>query len=99
MRLAQDAYTKRLQDTLIDSLHSRINILEQEKVDIWNSFDAQLDAEREKDKAQVELITYEGSMAEFHKTEARKFRKQRNWLLIGGGVYVAYKIARVFVPP
>lgn len=97
--LIEDAYKKRIQDTLIVNLEARVKILEMDKITTYESFNNELSDERQKFKKQFELTGLEASLKEAYKTDARKYRRQRNFLMGGGGVAAIYGIIRVFVPP
>ncbi len=97
--LIEDAYTKRLQDTLIDSLNSRIKILEDDRKAVHDSFNQEVSVLNEKFIKQVELTGLESSLKESYKADANRFRRQRNWLIGGVSAVAAYGIFRVFVPP
>lgn len=99
VRLIEDAYVKRIQDTLIDSLESRIKMLEAEKVTVYGSFNKELFVEREKFQKETELVALERSLSEIHKSEAKKYHRQRNWLLFGIGAAGGYGIFQVLKPP
>lgn len=97
--LIEDAYKKRIQDTLIDSLETRVNLLTRETIAIKASYVQEIAIEQAKSIKQQELITYEGSLKEYYKTQAVRYRRQRNWLIGGIGLAAAFGIAKVFVPP
>jgi len=84
---------------LIVGLKTRITILEDKNLSLYKSFTDELGGERQKFKVQSELVTYENSLKEIALQDARKFRRQRNWLLTGIGVCGAYGLVKVFVPP
>lgn len=76
-----------------------MKILEAEKVSLYNTFTDELGAERQRVKIQSELVTFESSLKVMAEHEARKFKRQRNWLLGGIGAFGLYGLAKVFVPP
>jgi hypothetical protein len=97
--LIQDAYQKILMDVLVDSLESRVDLLENANTSLHDSFNNQLTAERNRFSKQIELTTFESSMKEFYKQEARKYRRQRNITFAIGCAAGFYGISRVLKPP
>jgi hypothetical protein len=99
IRLIQDAYKKRIQDTLIDSLYSRVAVLEAERTFLYTSFNNEISAERQKTAVQKDLVNFESSLKEVAKQNAKHYKRQRNWLLGGCVAVAAYSIKRVLKPP
>jgi hypothetical protein len=100
VKLVEDAYTKRIQDTLIDSLNSQIRLLEQERQFTHKSFTKELAAERAKVGIQSEMVAYEKSMKEYYLSESKKYKRQKSWLVGTIGIIATGIIAeRVLIPP
>lgn len=97
--LIQDAYQKLLLEVLVDSLESRIAVMESWNTRAIKSYNSELSAEKERVKIQGDQINYQTSMKEYYKNEARKYKRQRNAVLVFAGTASAYGIFRVFVPP
>ena len=96
VRLIEDAYRKRIQDSLIRELKVKNNLLELEKSRMVFSFNRQILLERQKYSAQEGITQSQRSIAEASKKEAKRYKRQRNAL---GAVIITYTIVRVFVPP
>jgi hypothetical protein len=103
IKLIQDAYTKRIQDTLIDSLESRIVRLEDENKAIYQSYNNQVLQERVKYDKQADLTRLENSLKSYYKAESRKYRHQRNLAIFSAGVtgsaLIIHTVIQVFKPP
>lgn len=94
--LVRDAVVKHIQDTLIDSLESKIDVLEKRFASRDQQFKALLSTESERANKEAELVQIEKSMKEYYKTQARKYNRQRNWAI---GIAVAATAYAVFKPP
>jgi hypothetical protein len=98
--LFEDAFKKRIQDTLIDSLDSRVQILEAEKKMAYNSFNEQIKAHKESVRYYREITDLERSLKEYERTEKRKYKYQRNLGIAGVVTYVVIRVGvKVFKPP
>ena len=101
-KIIQDAFTKRIQDTLIVTLETKIDTLESYLASREKYHNQILTLEREKLRAQAELITAETSLAEYYSQKYKKTRKQRNATVMALGVIVLYNVAKnakLFKPP
>ena len=94
--LVRDAVVKHIQDSIIDSLESKIHVLETNSVNRENQFRSLLKIESERAVKNAELTQVEKSMKEFYKDQARKYNRQRNWAI---GIAVAAPAYAVFKPP
>lgn len=99
IKLIEDAYKKRIQDTIIVKLEQRVSVLEADRLRTHKSFVDELDAERSRTEVQRDLVTYESSLKEIARLDAKRYKRQRNWLGVGIAAFIGYKVARVFVPP
>lgn len=96
-RLAvQDAVVKHIQDTIIDSLESKIQLLETHYTSRETQFRSLLKVESERADRNAELTQIEKSMKEYYKTQARKYNHQRKWAF---GIAIAATAYAVFKPP
>lgn len=100
VNLIEDAFKKRILDTLVDSLQFRVQILETEKKVVYTSFNKQIAGLRQVQLKQSEIIGYQESLTSYYKLESRKYKTQRD---IGITAVIAYTVVRigvkVFKPP
>ena len=94
--LINDASRAYVQDTLIVSMQKKIDILQNERRDVYGNFNSQIAVLNEKYAVQVEQTGIERSLKEHHKREGRKFKRQRNIVI---GVTAVIGIYTVFKPP
>lgn len=94
--IIQDALIKRTYDTLIDTLESKIAVLETKVKVSEKDYRDLLNIKNEEVKKQSELTTLESSMKEYFKSESKKYKRQRN---IAYGLCVAAVGYIVFKPP
>lgn len=94
--LVRDAFIKHIQDTLIDSLESKIGFLERNSLARESQFRELLHVEHKSFTKQAELTQVEASLKNHYKAEVKRYTRQRN---------VAYAIAAgltaiiIFKPP
>lgn len=100
VRLIEDAYKKRIQDTVIERLDSLVAEYESDKIRVYTGFNSQIKAMNEIQAKQSEIITYQESLTSYYKLESRKYKTQRD---IGITAVIAYTVVRigikVFKPP
>jgi hypothetical protein len=99
VELIEEKVRSMKKDVLIDTLRNRIKILEAGIKKDSTSYNNELAAERAKTKVQSELVTFESSLKESARNDAKTYRRQRNLALIGLGISLVGGTAVVLKPP
>jgi hypothetical protein len=99
--LVADAYTKRIQDSLISEQAGKIVILQREKVATLSNLNGLLSNEQEKVKTANQISEHWKQVAtsneeqiKYYKKRERKARRERNLAIVGGLILVTLALVQ-----